>query len=423
MNYNNYNDDYETRNDNYVKPKAHTGRWIAFLVALVLLFADVGTSLYMVFKDKIPDFQFQIKPKTQQTQTTDTPSNNNQSGNTQNQTPDTPITPDTPDQPTPEGPDLAVYSIDVQPLLSNGITLKALNAPMVKSGNRGVVGSAFEKTLQATVLPEDAPDKSVTWNVKWAGDATLSSNNVSNYLTVTPASAGSSTATVRCLQAFGDDKIIITCTTNVGGYMANCRVSYIGTPEAMSIDTSGTEFATDSDWFVDMATLSCGQTYAFDLTLSNSLNSIGSTFGNYTVSVTAHGGINCTVKEVSSRTGETTYGNPTSLNMLASDSDWFAQNNYAYCYFEKHNDTHNILKAYVENGQLKVEAQEAISAYMSVVYGRATDEYTEFESYKDGKVPYVTITVTENATGLTQSINVKTQASVRSVNMDSELSF
>ena len=57
--------------------------------------------------------------------------------------------------------------------------------------------SAFSKTLTATALPADTPNKAVDWSVAWAEDATKSSEPVTNYVTVTSASDGALTATVR----------------------------------------------------------------------------------------------------------------------------------------------------------------------------------------------------------------------------------
>ena len=60
-------------------------------------------------------------------------------------------------------------------------------------------------TVQATVLPQDATNREVDWSLSWASPASswASGKTVTDYVTVTPSSDGSTTATVRCLQAFG----------------------------------------------------------------------------------------------------------------------------------------------------------------------------------------------------------------------------
>ena len=93
-------------------------------------------------------------------------------------------------------------------------------------------------TLTATVLPEDAADKSVDWYVQWADDATLKANDVTEYVSVAPTSDGSATATVTCWQAFGTDSIYIRVVTRDGGFEDRCEVSFVGVPTSMTIETT-----------------------------------------------------------------------------------------------------------------------------------------------------------------------------------------
>lgn len=93
-------------------------------------------------------------------------------------------------------------------------------------------------TLTATVLPEDAADKSVDWYVQWADDATLKNNPVTDYVTVEPTSDGSTTATVTCRKAFATDSIYIKVVTRDGGFEDRCEVSFVGIPTSMTITTS-----------------------------------------------------------------------------------------------------------------------------------------------------------------------------------------
>ena len=303
----------------------------------------------------------------------------------------------------------------------SGLSMSMQNSTHLKLAG-GAGDTAFEKTLTATVLPADAPDKTVSWAVAWEDGATLSSANVSTYLIVTPVSTGSSAALVKCLQGFGNDKIIITCTTNVGGYTATCRVSFVGTPETLTIDTTGKTVGTDSNWNVTMVSLSCGTENLFNLNLSNSLNSVGSGFGQYTVSLTPYGGINYNV------TGYDKNGNETgttsqSANLQATDATFYAENGYGYSYIDKPGGMLLAMKVSIENGKLKVEAQEAISAFSYWYYSRTGDAHGEFASYQNGKQPYLKITVTETTSGLSQTINVKTVATISGLNMASTMSF
>lgn len=82
--------------------------------------------------------------------------------------------------------------------------------------------------LTATVLPENAVNKDLDWSVsfvdaasEWAAD-----KSVTDYVTVTPTEDGSLTATVNCLQAFGE-RIEITATSRAdGSKSATCYADY-----------------------------------------------------------------------------------------------------------------------------------------------------------------------------------------------------
>ena len=69
---------------------------------------------------------------------------------------------------------------------------------------------SVEVRIQAYVTPDDAVNKEVDFSVAWGNAPTHGSELVTNYLTVTPDSDGSTTATVSCKKSFGDDTIIIT---------------------------------------------------------------------------------------------------------------------------------------------------------------------------------------------------------------------
>lgn len=90
--------------------------------------------------------------------------------------------------------------------------------------------------LTATVLPEDASDKSVDWLVEWATGATLQNEKVTNYVTVVPTTDGSTKATVTCKKAFINNVIVITVKTRDGGYEDYCNVSFVGVPENIKIN-------------------------------------------------------------------------------------------------------------------------------------------------------------------------------------------
>ena len=138
------------------------------------------------------------------------------------------------------------------------------------------VTPVIEKMLQATVLPEKAADKSVTWWVSCAEDDI----DVSDYIRLLPGDDNK--VTVLALQPFAGHEFVITCRTNVGGYSAECKVTYVGEPSYLDfceILADGSYRRVDTDAII----LDSGSTYQFKLCLDNVFNCVGSSYGQYEV--------------------------------------------------------------------------------------------------------------------------------------------
>lgn len=104
--------------------------------------------------------------------------------------------------------------------------------------NADTNGNAYTQTLTATVLPADAPNKLVDWSVVWADDAALKNSDISEYLTVTPESDGSTTATITCKKKFTGSSAYVKCVTRVGKFEATALVKYDNVPLTTYIDRS-----------------------------------------------------------------------------------------------------------------------------------------------------------------------------------------
>ena len=135
--------------------------------------------------------------------------------------------------------------------------------------------NTVSRTLTATVLPVDAPDKSVDWTIEWCVPV-YEGADISDYLTVEPESDGSLTATVTAYQGFEGGSAYVTCTTRVGGYTAQCLITYDGAPESLVFVYNGNDVMGSS-----MINLTAGQTYNIELALRNTLGAVGSKYGNY----------------------------------------------------------------------------------------------------------------------------------------------
>ena len=141
-----------------------------------------------------------------------------------------------PDEETPEegGENGAV----LEESESNGVALmsaKIATADYEAYGVSPLADTAY--TLTATITPSDATNKAVTYSVAWknASSSWASGKTVTDYVTVSQATTGSLTATVTCLQAFGE-QIIVTCavTDNVD-LKATCTVDYLRKPLGSNI--------------------------------------------------------------------------------------------------------------------------------------------------------------------------------------------
>ena len=163
----------------------------------------------------------------------------------------------------------------------------AFAQPLAQFGEpTGTVTSeqSVDVRIEAYVYPESAANKEVDFSVTWGNASTHGSEEVTNYLTVTPDSDGSTTATVSCKKAFGDDTIIITVTTREGGYTATCTVTFTGIASGIEI-TSSTATKKSTSARGEYYELGTSKTYTFDIGLTNAFDDAA---GN--LSVTEIGG-------------------------------------------------------------------------------------------------------------------------------------
>lgn len=281
----------------------------------------------------------------------------------------------------------------VETVAENNIMLRLSSmAPMSN-------GVAVSKTLTATVMPESASNKAVDWTCEWADSS--NSANVSDYVTVVPLSNGSRTATVTCYQPFSGN-IVVTVMTRESGYSATCVVTYVGMPTEINISGSVSPSANGYR-------LGIGQTYTFDVALSNPFGSVGSQFNN----------ISCGISGV----GSMILGYMEHYNASGNDV-WFDASDKVVAL-----DTlkDNFITASYANGKLSVTTIKTIESYYlrteRLDSGRTRGYVDKFRSFVDDC--YFKVWITENNSGLTKEIVVRFDESVvTGVNVNSgELLF
>ena len=270
----------------------------------------------------------------------------------------------------------------------------------------------LKQTLTATIQPATTENKEVDWTVAWADSTGV--GDVTDYITVTPESDGSTTATVTCYQPFTGD-IVITVITRDGGFTARCLCNYVGKPTSLVIEPTGATMVSDSDWNIRVAEVKSGNIYYFDLLPSNAFGSVGSTFTpDYDISIQAHGGIDTHQKSYDA-TGSLI--GTINANVELTVADLMDTQGYCYAYFPKTGGIHVFMDVRIENGKLKIEAKEDPASFTWTTGNQLGKATCTFDGYTDDKLPYVTVTVTEKNTGLTQTVHVRTVSSVRSVSL------
>ena len=284
-------------------------------------------------------------------------------------------------------------ALALEPVNSQFITLSA--TPMLLSSKSGTI----QQTLTATVLPATAANKEVDWSVEWADSSNTKS--VTEYVTVTPKSSGSTTATVTCYKAF-EGNIVITVTTRDSGFKAQCIATYVGKPTDIVFTSSVTAAA-------DGYHVAPGGSYTFNVSLTNPFGSVGSQFDDIEVSVSAVGSVVLGYYEYYTSSGSTKWYDASDQTVALSTIQ------------EK------LISASYTDGVLTVNALKAIEDYygsMQRLDGGRTRAYEDaFRSYASDC--YFTVTITEKTSGLSETIKIRfDNTAVASVSLDSStLSF
>ena len=260
------------------------------------------------------------------------------------------------------------------------------------SGAMTVGDEVLTQTVNATVLPTTATNNKVDWSVAWAEpDGTFENGKtVTEYVTVTPVSDGSTTATITCHQAFPDATVIVTVTTRVGHFTATTVVNYIGIPSVMEIADNG-EFDAQGRY----AALAQATT-EFDIDLNNVLGVVTdkyySEYADFEiVSVEAVGSFVCSGKTFNSMVNMWTPISETRTIRLADIME-------------------GRFTVSLDGSKLKIIAGDPIESYsiIETIDGSATglpSTINQF-SYSSGvENCYFIVTVRDNYTGLTATAN------------------
>lgn len=186
------------------------------------------------------------------------------------------------DEETDDENDVETYDeatgMKVTPNASNGIRLMSAPIPANEYGANGI-SETVEKAylLEAFVQPETAANKQVEWSVRWedpsssfaSGKAVENYVNLREYVPITSYDLERNCIYVVCYQAF-QGNVIVTVTTDEGGFEADCVVTYVGIPSTITV-TSETLTPIAEDTYG----LGVGIDYEFEIDLDNVFGVVG----------------------------------------------------------------------------------------------------------------------------------------------------
>lgn len=355
--------------------KSYKIKAIALIIALVLLFAGVGTSLYMVFAPKANE------PASQQEQPAEQPKEN-------------------------EGVDDA--SLVVTNVQEEGIKLAFASATVqskVLLAPNATAAACISQNVTATITPATVVDKYVTWSVAWDSSAALKNQDISQYVTVTQENEGDLTATINCFKSFKGSKIILNCTTRQGNKKATAEVQFQGVPSSMTINSpSGVSKTNLGAMNVDM--LYVGNTYSLNLALDNIFHDVGTNFSDFTVTVSGVGSVTCGKFTRSPRgQGWSSHDTIVDFSTIASEFITGTVTNYTL--------TLNVTKSlydYCESEETHyVEGNGQTTTYTNKLYSLNVDS--------NGNKPYFVITVRHKTLGFSAEYKCFIGEQVSSVNV------
>ena len=172
----------------------------------------------------------------------------------------------------------AFYDNDFNTEFNNSPFIELCSSSMV---TYSATDNSVSKIITATVKPETASNKKVDWSIAWMDESVT--QKISDYVSVTPDSDGSTNATVTCYQPFANDAVV-TVTTRESGYTATCVVSYKGIPTDIIVDTQAGYDGTTLN-------LGIGENYVLSAEATNIFNQVGAEYQELHVTLEAIGSV------------------------------------------------------------------------------------------------------------------------------------
>lgn len=138
---------------------------------------------------------------------------------------------------------------------------RLMSAPLkaAAQSNEGVT-----QTVTAKIIPENAANKAVDWQLVWADD----NSAVTDCVTLNVPSDGALTVTITCMSSFAGRDMKLICTSRASGVTATATITCKGIPSSMTVN-GGTTIT--QNW---------NQSASYDIALSNVFGYVGDSFYN-----------------------------------------------------------------------------------------------------------------------------------------------
>ena len=159
---------------------------------------------------------------------------------------------------------------------NQGVILEKVN---LSSSGVEIVEGKYKQGIIATVLPEDAPDRTLSWSVVWGDNP--KSDDVTNYVYVDVYSSNTLSVNIYCIKAFEGSTIKVIATSNAVPISATCTCIYEGKPvETYSYFLNGeTMYETGKTEGHQIL----ADEYTFNLVLANPLGLASSKYSSFEI--------------------------------------------------------------------------------------------------------------------------------------------
>ena len=269
-----------------------------------------------------------------------------------------------------------------------------------------------EQTVTATILPDDAPNKDVTWELSWE---TESEEDVSEYVTITPSESDSKILTLRCFKPFLDKNMILLCKTVLGGFSAYATVTYYGMPSDFNIE-SDFDKTNDSSWGVEYYSLGVGNNYDFSIDLKNVFDCINTNYeSEFSVLPIGYGSI-IAKKSIMNSDELRLFGekkllsdNPILETRSETEGVIFLSRDIED-YPEEHSNDFEIATYSLIGNTLSINIKNAVEAF-------SDDNRFYFNSYVGNKPCYFALKITEKNLDVTHTFMFRATSSVQGVTL------